>query len=54
MAGLLVICFLLLVAIFSDMLAPYNYAQQFPNSSYGPPSATHWLGTDDIGRDILC
>jgi oligopeptide transport system permease protein len=53
MAGLVVICFMVLVAIFADLLAPYDPTRLFPGLSYAPPSAAHWLGTDDVGRDVL-
>ena len=53
MAGLVVICLLLLVAVLADLLAPYDPARLFPGQSYAPPSAAHWLGTDDVGRDVL-
>src|SRR5712692_294373 len=53
MGGLVVICLLLLVALFADVLSPYDPARLFPGQSYAPPSAAHWLGTDDVGRDVL-
>jgi oligopeptide transport system permease protein len=53
MGGLVVICLLLLVAVFADVLSPYDPARLFPGQSYAPPSAAHWLGTDDVGRDVL-
>src|SRR6266852_3767434 len=53
MAGLVVICLLLLVAVLADLLAPYDPARLFPGQSYAPPSPAHWLGTDDVGRDVL-
>jgi len=53
MGGLVVICLLLLVAVFADLLAPYDPSRLFPGQSYAPPSAAHWLGTDDVGRDVL-
>lgn len=52
-AGLVFITIMVLVAIFADVLSPYDPAFQFPASSYGKPSAMHLLGTDDIGRDVL-
>ena len=52
-AGMVVIGLLVLVAIFADLLAPYDPNLLFPNQSYARPSPQHWLGTDDVGRDIL-
>jgi len=53
MGGLVIIGLLLLVAVFADFLAPYDPTRLFPGTSYAPPSAAHWLGTDDVGRDVL-
>jgi ABC-type dipeptide/oligopeptide/nickel transport system permease subunit len=48
-----VLAFLILVAIFADVISPARYdysnlieANEFPNSQ-------HWLGTDNVGRDFL-
>src|SRR5512138_1514467 len=46
----------ILVAAFAPLIAPYD-----PKSSagvsigdiYNPPSAQHWLGTDDAGKDVF-
>jgi len=47
-----VILVLILVAILADVITPYNpYAQTF-DPTLGP-SAQHWLGTDELGRDEL-
>src|SRR3954453_7486825 len=51
--GMVVIITMVLIAVFADVLAPYDPNQLFPGQSYGRPSAAHWLGTDDVGRDIL-
>lgn len=51
--GLGVIAVLVVVAILGPWLAPYDYLQQdLPARNQGP-SAAHWLGTDDLGRDVL-
>jgi oligopeptide transport system permease protein len=53
MAGLAVIVFMVLVAILADVLSPYDPNRLFPGTSYQRPSAAHWLGADDVGRDVL-
>ena len=52
--GLCIVLLLILIALFADILAPYN-----PTVSLGletarllPPSADHWLGTDQQGFDV--
>jgi len=40
------------VAIAAPLLAPHDPLQQ-TGSYYTPPSSAHWLGTDQLGRDIL-
>jgi ABC-type dipeptide/oligopeptide/nickel transport system permease subunit len=44
---------LALVAIFAPLVAPYDYTAQDYTALTQPPSRAHWLGTDDLGRDIL-
>lgn len=48
--------FLLLVAILSlaaPWIAPYSPTAQDLANTLAEPSAKHWLGTDDLGRDVL-
>jgi oligopeptide transport system permease protein len=52
-AVLIVVVFMVLVAIFADVISPYDPNYLFPSSSYGKPNAMHWLGSDDVGRDVL-
>jgi peptide/nickel transport system permease protein len=49
--GLCVVITYCLVALFAPLIAPYGEAQMFP-SAYASWSGEHWLGTDQIGRDI--
>jgi peptide/nickel transport system permease protein len=44
---------LVVVSIFAAQIAPYSPIEQNVAELLMPPSATHWLGTDDLGRDIL-
>ncbi len=53
MIGLAVLVVLTLVAIAAPWLAPYDPIRQNPLMSLKPPSAEHWLGTDQFGRDIF-
>jgi ABC-type dipeptide/oligopeptide/nickel transport system permease subunit len=53
MAGLTVVIFLGLLAIFADVLAPYPYTKVNFGRLNEPPSRDYPLGTDQIGRDLL-
>lgn len=44
---------LVLAAVLSPFLAPYEPNKQDLVNMLAPPSAEHWLGTDDLGRDTL-
>jgi peptide/nickel transport system permease protein len=48
----IVICFLL-VAIFASVILRHPYSQIHPSDRLVGPSATYWLGTDDLGRDLF-
>lgn len=52
-AGLAIIIFLILVAVFASVLAPYDPFKQNIITRYKAPSSDHLLGTDEMGRDIL-
>jgi oligopeptide transport system permease protein len=52
-AGLIVIAFVLVVALLADIFPLPDPTYQFPASSYALPSAAHWLGNDQLGRDVL-
>jgi len=53
LVGLIIIIALLVVAAFADVLAPYSPTfGDLKNSRLLAPSAAHWFGTDDLGRDI--
>ena len=48
-----ILCMLLLMALLAPVLAPYDPLAQDLYQRLQPPSADHWFGTDDFGRDIL-
>jgi peptide/nickel transport system permease protein len=52
MAGLIVASVLILLAIFAPLLATYDPGAQDLAHRLQPPSAQHWLGTDELGRDV--
>jgi peptide/nickel transport system permease protein len=51
--GACIVFALLGVAIFADVLAPYGYAQTSLLQRFRGSSLDHWLGTDQLGRDLL-
>ncbi len=52
MAGLLVVVLLILMALFAPLLATYDPGAQDLANRLQKPSAEHWLGTDELGRDV--
>ena len=56
LVGLVMLIVIVLVAIFAPLLAPYDprsYSGIETSDIYNPPSAQHWFGTDDAGKDVL-
>ena len=53
MIALIVVVLLVLMCIFADIIAPYDYAMQDPTAKFQFPSSEHLLGTDNYGRDLL-
>ena len=51
--GGIITLLLLFTGIFANFLAPYGYNEVFTADMMVPPSARFWLGTDNVGRDIL-
>ncbi len=52
MVGLTILLVIIAMAVFAPLIAPYPPDQQ-SDLINTPPSAEHWLGTDDVGRDLL-
>jgi peptide/nickel transport system permease protein len=53
MLGLIIICVLILLAVFAPLIAPFDPAQQSWTAVRKAPSWAHWFGTDESGRDLL-
>ncbi len=53
MAGLTFIAFAVLIALLAPLLPLADPTYQYPASSFARPSAQHWLGNDEVGRDML-
>ena len=51
--GGVVVVLLALVALFAPLIVPYDPIDVNPADSLEGPSLQHWLGTDDLGRDVL-
>ncbi|MFB6243735.1 MAG: ABC transporter permease [Halobaculum sp.] len=52
-AGVIVLTFVVVVAVFAPVIAPYDPAATDYYASFEPPSAAHPFGTDNAGRDIF-
>ena len=51
--SLIYILLLVVVAIITPFMAPYDYAYQYLALGASAPSSDHLLGTDTLGRDLL-
>lgn len=52
MSGLVVVLLMLLLSLAAPLLTPYDPGFQDLANRLARPSAQHWLGTDELGRDI--
>jgi len=53
LAGGVMLLLLAVACLLGPLLSPYDYAEQDLNNTFAPPGAAHWLGTDQLGRDLL-
>ena len=53
LAGLAIIFFWVALALFAELLAPFDPDAHDYGALLQPPNATHWLGTDNFGRDVV-
>lgn len=51
--GATLFLFVVLLAVFADVITPYEPNVNNFRARLQPPSAEHWFGTDHFGRDIL-
>lgn len=51
--GMAVIATFILVALFAPVIAPYDPIATSWTLVRKPPSALHWFGTDELGRDVF-
>ena len=52
--GTIIVALFFILAIFGSVLAPHSaYQQDIQNAKLLPPSSEHWMGTDELGRDVM-
>lgn len=51
--GLIMILLIVAAGLFAPLLTPYSPIEPNLSEALLPPSAEHWFGTDDVGRDIF-
>jgi oligopeptide transport system permease protein len=42
-----------LLCVIGPLFSPYGYEETNLDNTFSPPSAAHWLGTDQLGRDLF-
>ena len=53
MVGLVIIVMMIVLALLAPYISPYSYEAADFKNRYATPSAEHWFGTDELGRDIF-
>jgi peptide/nickel transport system permease protein len=52
-AGLAIVLGLVVVAVIAPLIAPYDPVEMDLGNRLQAPSGAHWMGTDELGRDIF-
>ncbi|MEK5413174.1 MULTISPECIES: ABC transporter permease [Paenibacillus] len=53
LVGIIMFAALILLTVFIPYISPYDPSEQNLSAFLQPPSAEHWLGTDQLGRDLF-
>lgn len=53
MVGLVIVAVIILTAVFANFIVPYDPNRILAGPRLAAPSWAHWLGTDQLGRDVL-
>ena len=54
LAGFVILCFILFIVIFADVIVPYSKCiEQAGSERLQGPGPAHWFGTDEYGRDLI-
>ncbi len=51
--GFIIISIIIFIAIFAPLISPHDPLATDPINRLQAPSKEHWLGTDELGRDVL-
>ncbi len=51
--GAVIVIFYIIIAVFANQLMPYSPTKNNPKARLEAPSAEHWAGTDEMGRDCM-
>lgn len=53
LVGLVIILFMLAFAVIGPVIIPFDYVTQDLSNMYQAPNSVHWMGTDNLGRDMM-
>jgi len=53
LVGLIVFLIIVILCLLAPVIAPYNYTEINMSLKFATPSAAHWFGCDELGRDIF-